>query len=86
MAEASGVGVHLDVTDQAQLFGEDQGRYLIACNFDAAEALMVAAGKAGVPLHTVGKFGGDTVSFGPASAPLDELSALYRGAFGATFG
>ena len=86
MAEASGVGVHLDVTDQAQLFGEDQGRYLIACNFDAAEALMVAAGKAGVPLHTVGKFGGETVSFGAASAPLDELSALYRGAFGATFG
>ncbi|MGR3374872.1 MAG: phosphoribosylformylglycinamidine synthase subunit PurL, partial [Pseudooceanicola nanhaiensis] len=34
MAEAGGVGVHLDETDTAQLFGEDQGRYLIACNFD----------------------------------------------------
>ena len=86
LAEASGVGVVLEDSDQGQLFGEDQGRYLIACNFDSAEALMVAAGKAGVTLTSVGKFTGDTVSFGGSSAPLAELSALYRGAFGDTFG
>lgn len=86
LAEASGVGVVLEDSDQGQLFGEDQGRYLIACNFDSAEALMVAAGKAGVTLTSVGKFTGDTVSFGGSSAPLAELSALYRGAFGNTFG
>jgi phosphoribosylformylglycinamidine synthase len=86
LAEASDVGVVLEDSDQGQLFGEDQGRYLIACNFDSAEALMVAAGKAGVTLTSVGKFTGDTVSFGGSSAPLAELSALYRGAFGNTFG
>ena len=86
LAEASGVGVVLEDSDQGQLFGEDQGRYLIACNFDSAEALMVAAGKAGVTLTSVGKFTGDTVSFGGSSAPLAELSALYRGALGDTFG
>ncbi|WP_276715510.1 phosphoribosylformylglycinamidine synthase subunit PurL [Pseudooceanicola nitratireducens] len=86
MAEASGVGVVLDDADQAQLFGEDQGRYLIACNFDMAEALMVAAGQAGVTLSTVGKFTGDAVSFGGTSAPLDELSGLYRTSFGGHFG
>ncbi|WP_375173734.1 phosphoribosylformylglycinamidine synthase subunit PurL [Pseudooceanicola sp.] len=86
LAEASGVGVVLDDTDQGQLFGEDQGRYLVACNFDQAEALMVAAGRAGVPVTSVGKFTGDTVTLGGSSAPLAELSALYRGAFGATFG
>ncbi len=86
MAEASGVGVVLDDADQAQLFGEDQGRYLIACNFDQAEALMVAAGQAGVTLSTVGKFTGDTVSFGGTSAPLEELSGLYRTSFGGHFG
>jgi phosphoribosylformylglycinamidine synthase len=85
MAEASGVGVVIDETDQAQLYGEDQGRYLVACNFDAAEALMVAAGQAGVTVTTVGRFTGDHVSIGGASAPLSDLSALYRGAFADNF-
>ncbi|WP_136635263.1 phosphoribosylformylglycinamidine synthase subunit PurL [Pseudooceanicola onchidii] len=85
MAEASGVGVVLDDSDQGHLFGEDQGRYLVACNFDAAEALMVAAGQAGVSVTTVGKFTGDHVSMGGSSAPLAELSALYRGTFGEAF-
>ncbi len=86
MAEAAGVGVHLDSDDMATLFGEDQGRYLIACNFDQAEALMIAAGRAGVPLFSVGRFTGDTVRLGRAQAPLAELSALYRETFGAVFG
>jgi len=86
MAEAAGVGVHLDADDMATLFGEDQGRYLIACNFDQAEALMIAAGRAGVPLFSVGRFTGDTVRLGRAQAPLAELSALYRETFGAVFG
>ncbi|MBK5934933.1 phosphoribosylformylglycinamidine synthase subunit II [Rhodovulum imhoffii] len=86
MAEAAGLGIHLEASDTPTLFGEDQGRYLIACSFDAAEALMVAAGQAGVHLETVGKFGGDTVSFGGHEAPLTDLSALYRGSFEETFG
>ncbi len=86
MAEAAGVGVHLDADDMGTLFGEDQGRYLIACNFDQAEALMIAAGKAGVPLASVGRFTGDTVRMGRVEAPLAELSALYRGTFGTVFG
>ena len=59
LAEASGVGVTLDVRGTAALFGEDQGRYLLAVTFDAAETLMVAAGRAGVGLAMVGQFGGD---------------------------
>ncbi|MHC9236866.1 phosphoribosylformylglycinamidine synthase subunit PurL [Pseudooceanicola sp. 502str34] len=85
MAEAAGTGVTIDEADMGQLFGEDQARYLIACSFDAAEALMVAAGQAGVQLKTVGKFGGSDVTLGGVSAPLEELAALYRGAFGAAF-
>jgi phosphoribosylformylglycinamidine synthase len=86
MAEAGGVGVQIDTDDMAQLFGEDQARYLIACNFDQAEALMTAAAAAGVPIATVGKFTGDTVKFGAAEAPLSELAALYRGSFEAAVG
>ena len=81
MAEAAGLGVSLDATEMGVLFGEDQGRYLIACGYDAAEALMVAAGQAGVPIETVGRFGGDEIALGTAKAALAELSALYRAAF-----
>jgi phosphoribosylformylglycinamidine synthase len=86
MAEASGVGVVLDSGETPVLFGEDQGRYLIACNFDAAEALMVAAGQAGVSLSSVGRFTGSSIRMGGSEAPLEELSALYRESFGACFG
>jgi phosphoribosylformylglycinamidine synthase len=81
MAEAAGLGLTLDAGDMGQLFGEDQARYLVAATFDQAEALMVAAGQAGVPLALVGRFGGDTVTLGGDSAPLSDLSALYRSAF-----
>jgi phosphoribosylformylglycinamidine synthase II len=85
MASGSDVGVVIDETDQAKLFGEDQGRYLVACNFDQAEALVVAAGQAGVPIATVGRFTGDTVKLGGSDAPLAELMALHKGAFAGHF-
>ncbi len=86
MAETAGVGVTLDAGDTPTLFGEDQARYLIAASFDQAEALMAAAASAGVPIATVGKFGGSDVTFGGVSASLADLSATFRGTFGATFG
>ena len=81
LAEAAGVGITLDVEDTPTLFGEDQARYLIACNFDQAEALMIAANQAGVSLATVGKVGGNDVTFGSQTAPLDELAAIFRMSF-----
>jgi phosphoribosylformylglycinamidine synthase II len=85
MAEAAGVGVTLDSADTPTLFGEDQARYLIACTFDKAEALMAAAGQAGVPIAMVGRFGGTDVNLGGVAAPLADLAQTYRGAFAATF-
>ncbi|MEO9780240.1 MAG: phosphoribosylformylglycinamidine synthase subunit PurL [Sedimentitalea sp.] len=81
LAERTGVGIQLDALATEFLFGEDQARYLVACNFDQAEALMIAAGQAGVPISSVGRFTGDTVQFGSVSAPLSELSETYRSAF-----
>ena len=86
LAEAGGTGVQIDETDTAQLFGEDQARYLIACNFDHAEALMIEAGRAGVAIRTVGRFHGASVRFGSSEAPLADLAEIYRTSFGATFG
>ncbi|MEH6773295.1 MAG: phosphoribosylformylglycinamidine synthase subunit PurL [Cereibacter changlensis] len=86
MAEAAGLGVALNAADTATLFGEDQARYLVACTEAQAQALEAAAAAAGVPLSRVGRFGGDSVSFGGKSAPLADLSALYRSAFEAAVG
>ncbi|MEW2916901.1 phosphoribosylformylglycinamidine synthase subunit PurL [Ruegeria sp. ANG10] len=83
LAEAAGVGVHLDEASTGFLFGEDQARYLVACNFDQAEALMIAAGQAGVPLVSVGRFTGDAVKVGNSEAPLAELTDTFRDSFAA---
>jgi SAM-dependent methyltransferase len=81
MAVAGDVGITLEAADTPTLFGEDQGRYLIATSFDKAEALMVAAGQAGVPMVTVGRVGGDAVRIGASEAPLAELRDIWSGAF-----
>jgi len=86
MAVAGDVGITIDAADTATLFGEDQARYLIATSFDKAEALMVAAGRAGVPMVTVGRVGGDTVRFGGSEAPLAELREVWDNAFAEHFG
>ncbi|MGB7316350.1 MAG: phosphoribosylformylglycinamidine synthase II, partial [Planktotalea sp.] len=79
------VGLTLDSDQTPELFGEDQARYLVACNFDQAEALMGEAAKAGVPIAFVGKFGGEDVTIGHSSAPLAELKALSESVFPALF-
>jgi phosphoribosylformylglycinamidine synthase II len=83
MAEEAGVGISLDTDDTAELFGEDQARYLVACNFDQAEALMAAAGNAGVSVSCVGSFGGTNVRFGKSQGDLAELSEIFRSSFAA---
>ncbi|MDN5788314.1 AIR synthase related protein, partial [Pseudorhodobacter sp.] len=83
MAEAARIGVWLEPSDIGKLFGEDQARYLVACDVADAAKLIAAGEKAGVKVRQIGQFGGSNVSFGTASAPLAELSALYRSAFAA---
>ncbi|MBL4628301.1 MAG: phosphoribosylformylglycinamidine synthase subunit PurL [Roseicyclus sp.] len=85
IAHAAGCGVTLDLADTPTLFGEDQARYLISTSFDKAEALMVAAGRAGVTLSSVGRVGGDTIRIGGSEAPLAELSDSYTTTFATTF-
>ncbi|MCE8511722.1 phosphoribosylformylglycinamidine synthase subunit PurL [Ruegeria pomeroyi] len=83
LAETAGVGIHLDEAPTEFLFGEDQARYLVACNFDQAEALMSAAAQAGVTVTSVGRFTGDTVRIGGSEAPLADLAAIFRSSFAA---
>ncbi len=74
------VGVSLqDISENAAawFFGEDQGRYLLACSADKSQALQSFAREQGVPLKKVGGFGGKTVTLGNASLPLDEIQSVY---------
>ncbi|MEI4470222.1 phosphoribosylformylglycinamidine synthase subunit PurL [Frigidibacter sp. MR17.24] len=86
MAEGAGLGVTLNDGAIGALFGEDQARYLVACDAEGVAALEAAAKAAGVPLARVGSFGGETVTLGTETAALADLSALYRGAFEAAVG
>jgi phosphoribosylformylglycinamidine synthase len=86
LAASGDVGIVLEATDTSTLFGEDQARYLVACNFDQAEALFLAAGRAGVPIQTIGRFTGDVVKIGASQAPLAELVSCHRSGFAAAVG
>ena len=83
MAEEAGIGLRLISDDIGQLFGEDQARYLVACDASGAAALLEQADKAGIPAASVGSFGGSAVQLGDDAADLSDLSSLYRGAFAA---
>jgi phosphoribosylformylglycinamidine synthase len=82
MAMASGVGLELSPTSQthahAFLFGEDQGRYLIAT---ADPDPIVAAGReAGLNIALAGQAGGtDFACHALFCIPLQRLSAAHEG-------
>ena len=84
MALASGVGVSLTADSglpiHAELFGEDQARYLIAAPAQIAAQISHDAGLAGVVIADIGAAGGDVVQVaGVLSVGLDELSAAHEG-------
>ena len=81
LAEGADLGLTLTPAAIPALFGEDQARYLLAVPPEHLSPLRAAAAAAGVPLHEVGHFGGDRVTRGADSAPLADLSRLYRTAF-----
>jgi phosphoribosylformylglycinamidine synthase len=82
MALASGVGVTLEIETggavHAQLFGEDQARYLVAT--DKTEALLASAKAAGVPARVVGAAGGEALAVaGLFELPLGQLREAHEG-------
>src|SRR4029077_6735931 len=67
MAMASGIGATLvaaptDIPAHAHWFGEDQARYLVTVPAAKVAAVMDRARNANVPVWTVGKTGGDTLT------------------------
>jgi phosphoribosylformylglycinamidine synthase len=84
MALAGKVGVSLTADSglpiHAELFGEDQARYLIAVPAGAAAQIAHDAGLAGVVVAEIGVAGGDTIEVeGVLSVGLQALSAAHEG-------
>jgi len=78
MALASRVGLQLapapDLPAHAWLFGEDQGRYLLAVSADRERDILDRAAAAGVPASVVGRAGGENfVSAGLFDLPLEQV-------------
>ncbi|MDX1542214.1 MAG: AIR synthase related protein, partial [Geminicoccaceae bacterium] len=84
MALASRIGADLRLpedclTAESWLFGEDQGRYLLAVESEVLDALLTAAAVAGVLARSVGRTGGSTLTLDGADAIcLGELAVLHE--------
>jgi phosphoribosylformylglycinamidine (FGAM) synthase-like enzyme len=83
MALASGIGADLETPaegDPGWLFGEDQGRYLLAVVEQNLQALLAEAGRRGVLARRVGTTGGGALTLAGCDAIcLPELARVHEG-------
>ncbi len=84
MALAGDTGAVLEdvngkIAQHAWLFGEDQGRYLVAVR--DAGALVSAAQAAGIPAQKIGETGGKELILQGSSLALDALRSAHEGWF-----
>lgn len=83
MALAANIGAQLDIPSlpnlAAILFGEDQGRYVVATR--DAEAVLAEAKTAGVFVMQMGVTGGDTIAGPDCSVALSDLRAAHESFF-----
>ena len=83
MAIASGTGIKLAYEGKlphfAWMFGEDQGRYLIAASAENAEAMLADAKAQSVPVSVIGLAGGRFISInGGHAVDLIALKQAYE--------
>jgi phosphoribosylformylglycinamidine synthase len=85
MALAGDIGADITLGDSglpahAALFGEDQGRYVVACAADRAAAIADRARRAGIAVRPLGTSGGRELTVDGAQAiSLDDLRAAHEG-------
>jgi phosphoribosylformylglycinamidine synthase len=85
MALASGIGADLSLPEDCEspmawLFGEDQGRYLLAVAPDRLARVEAMAGRAGVLARQVGTTGGGALTLaGRDAISLQEVGRIHSG-------
>ena len=84
MAMAGGIGATIaaepdDLPRHAFLFGEDQGRYVLAAAQDVAADMLYEAGAIGVPAAMLGVTGGDALILpGGQAISVARLKAAHE--------
>ena len=87
MAIAGGKGMRLDIDSEigpahAQLFGEDQARYVVTVSPELANFVCINAEGAGVPFRRLGTVGGDRLTIGDLlSISVEELRTAHESWF-----
>jgi phosphoribosylformylglycinamidine synthase subunit PurL len=89
MALATGIGADLlgtDMWSDAQLFGEDQGRYIVTCLTSGEDdPISRLAAERGIPVRWLGNTGGDDIAVGDlgnlGTVSLADLRAAHEGFF-----
>ena len=84
MALAGGIGMELALPMNTVpfLFGEDQGRYVLAVPSHEAARLIEEAKAAGVAVSSLGATGGDKIALkGAGEVSLSRLRAAHEGWF-----
>jgi phosphoribosylformylglycinamidine synthase len=86
MAMAGNIGAAIDVSRDltviARLFGEDQGRYLLAVSSRESAAILAEASAVGVMASLIGMTGGATLKVdGAGEIALAQLKRAYEGWF-----
>ena len=73
-------GVNLNISDNpSELFGEDQGRYLISTTSDSINQVLDQSHAASVPARSIGEVGGDTLTLNSANAiSISELNTIHK--------
>jgi len=77
MALAANLGVTIDGKGAGWFFGEDQARYLVACDAAKADALVALFAEQDVPAAKVGSVGGDALALGADIIPLTSIREVF---------
>jgi phosphoribosylformylglycinamidine synthase len=77
MALAADLGVAIDGEGAGWFFGEDQARYLVACDAAKVGALLSLLSDSGVPAAKVGTVGGDALSLGTDVIQLTSIREVF---------
>ena len=77
MALAAGLGVTLTGEGAGWFFGEDQARYLVACDAAKADALIALLAGQDVPAAKVGTVGGDALTLGADVIALTSIREVF---------
>ncbi|MEM7239026.1 MAG: AIR synthase related protein, partial [Pseudomonadota bacterium] len=90
MALAADLGIaidaHASLSAMEWFFGEDQGRYLVACDAADLAKLTEAAIATQMPLRRIGTVGGDVVALGDRSIALADLRDSHQSGFARLMG